>query len=603
VCGEGAVNESDRWGEGQVTAVLRTAPRIVGSYDDGPSPTDPCADSAPGRHPVPINERFVETRPCFASSWIVRAEDLNCPVQSARTVSGVRVSLCAPPDASYGLYAVSPPEYDLNPASLRALSDAMKSILSDVPDGIELRSVETLRPHVLARAKDLLYAHLASRTSDDGAGHDIERESERLAELMCKYTSGYGVLETVLRDPWVQDIYVDSPCWDNPVQVVLRSDTGIPVRQKCRTNLYLGSRDVQAFVARIKFETGLPFSEAHPVLEADMRHLGGRVTLVGPPLSARGVSVAIRKHSTSVWTLTRLIANGTVSPLLASFLWACVIGRRTLLLAGSRGAGKTTLLTSLLLEFPLSQRIVLLEDTPEVPTARLQALGYDIQALRFMGGSAGSALSAQEALRVSLRMGESAIVVGEVRGEEAKVLYESMRAGSAGSSVLGTIHANSAKGVLDRAVEDLGVSERAFSSTDIVVVIGLIRSPDGTRFQRRVVEVVEVRQAKEGLELVPLFAIQPGCNCAKPTSEFSDECRAMTGISEALGVSPSHMLSVIRTRAHADQILAETEIAPGREWDEARVRSNEILSARLFNGDPEAGVKEWKEWVDASSAE
>ncbi len=585
-----------------MTTILRTLPRIVGSSEDGASLPEPCADPAPGRRSLSLDERFVETRPCFASSWIVRAEGLGCPALSSRTVSGVRVRLCAPPDTSYGLYAVSPPEYELNPASLHALSDAMKSILSNVPEGIELRSVETLRPHVLARAKDLLYAHLASRASRDEPGDMIERESEHLAELMCKYTAGYGVLETMLRDPWVQDIYVDSPCWDNPVQVVLRSDTGIPVRQKCRTNLYLGSRDLQAFIARVKFETGLPFSEAHPVLEADMRHLGGRVTLVGPPLSAGGVSVAVRKHSTSVWTLTRLIANGTVSPLLASFLWACVIGRRTLLLAGSRGAGKTTLLTSLLLEFPLSQRIVLLEDTPEVPTARLQALGYDIQALRFTGGSLENALSAQEALRVSLRMGESAIVVGEVRGEEAKVLYESMRAGSAGSSVLGTIHANSAKGVLDRAVEDLGISERAFSSTDIVVVIGLIRSPDGTRFQRRIVEVVEVRQAREGLELVPLFACEPGCNCAKPTAEFSDRCRAMAGISEALGVSPPHMLSIIRTRAHADQILAETEIAPGRDWDEARVRSNEVLSARLFDGDPEAGVKEWKEWVDASSA-
>jgi type II secretory ATPase GspE/PulE/Tfp pilus assembly ATPase PilB-like protein len=300
--------------------------------------------------------------------------------------------------------------------------------------------------------------------------------------------------------------------------------------------------------------------------------------------------------------LTRLIANGTVSPLLASFLWACVIGRRAVLLAGSRGAGKTTLLTSMLLEFPLSQRIVLLEDTPEVPTGRLQALGYDVQALRFLGSSTEGTLSAQEALRVSLRMGESAIVVGEVRGAEAKVLYESMRAGSAGSSVLGTIHANSARGVLDRAVEDLGVSERAFSSTDIVAVIGLIRSPEGARFQRRVLEVAEVRRTAKGLELVPLFASQPGCNCAKPTEAFSPECKTIRGVSEALGVSPSKMLSIIRSRAHADQVLAESESGIAERSDERRVRSNEVLSTRLFGDDPEAGVREWRDWLDATSA-
>lgn len=584
-----------------MTPDSRPLPRVVGSKDSPPTLEHGDARNIL-RPSVPMRDACADTRPCFASSWIVPADDLQGEVMSLRTVEGVTVSLSAPTDASCGLYAISPPEYDLNPARLHALSDAMKSILSDVPNEIELRSVETLRPHIMARAKDLLYAHLASRAGSQDLDMDVGKESERLAELLCKYTAGYGVLETMLKDPWVQDIYVDSPCWENPVQVVLRSDTGLPVRQKCRTNLYIGGRDVQAFASRVKFETGLPFSEAHPVLEADMRHLGGRVTLVGPPLSARGVSIAIRKHSASVWTLTRLIANGTLSPLLASFLWACVVGRRAVLLAGSRGAGKTTLLTSMLLEFPLSQRIVLLEDTPEVPVRRLQALGYDIQALRFIGASDDGALSAQEALRVSLRMGESAIVIGEVRGCEAKVLYESMRAGSAGSSVLGTIHANSARGVLDRAVEDLGVSERAFSSTDIVVVIGLIRSPDGTRFQRKVVEVAEVRQGATGPELIPLFASQPGCNCAKPTPHFSRECKAVAGVSEALGVTPDRLLAIIRTRAHADQVLAESGLGPGGQWDEFRVRSNEVLSTRLFMDDPEAGMKEWRDWMHACSS-
>jgi len=578
--------------------VSRTPPRIVAHDDcDSPSVACPVVNLSKRRSSVTYEPR-AETRPCFASSWIDKTLPAGLDILSTRTIEDAEVTISSPQDASYGLYAISPPEYNLNPARLRALSDAMKLILEEVPDGIELCSVETLRPHIMARARDILYSRLASRISSEDIAPNLDREAEGLAELLCKYTAGYGVLETPLRDPLVQDIYVDSPCWQNPVQVVLRSDTGLGVRQKCRTNLYIGGRDLQAFVARIKLETGLPFSEAHPVLEADMRQLGGRVTILGPPLSAGGVSVAIRKHSADVWTLSRLIANGTVSPLLASFLWACVVGRRTVLLAGSRGAGKTTLLTSMLLEFPLSQRILLLEDTPEVPTARLQTLGYDIQALRFLGGSPEGILSAQEALRVSLRMGESAIVVGEVRGLEARVLYESMRAGSAGSSVLGTIHGNSAKGVLDRAVEDLGVSERAFSSTDIVVVIGLIRSPEGTRFQRRVVEVAEVRQAAKGVELVPLFASEPGCNCAKPTDDFSHECKTIRGISDALGVSPSHMLAIIRTRAHADQLMAGMDAAVGPRADELRITSNEALSARLFGGDPEAGLKEWMEWVD-----
>ncbi len=375
------------------------------------------------------------------------------------------------------------------------------------------------------------------------------------------------------------------------------------VRQKCRTNVFVGRRDLMGFVSRVKFETGLPFSEAHPVLEADIGHLGARVTLVGPPLSDKGVALAIRKHSDGVWPLHLLVSSGCLSPLLSSFLWACVVGRRSALVAGSRGAGKTTLLASMMLEFPLSQRIILLEDTPEIPSRRLQDLGYDIQALRFVEDGRSGSSSAEGNLRVSLRMGESAIVVGEVRGMEARVLYESMRAGSAGSSVLGTIHGNSAKGVLDRAVEDLGVSERAFSSTDIVIVIGVMRSPDGTRFTRQVTEVSEVRMEGKHIELVPLFSLSPGCTCAKPTESFNSECKTLKGIAEAFGISADDIQDIIKARAHADQILAEAVTGhPERTMvpkDDFRVRSNEILGRHLLGpAGAEAGLKEWKAWFD-----
>jgi hypothetical protein len=180
-----------------------------------------------------------------------------------------------------------------------------------------------------------------------------------------------------------------------------------------------------------------------------------------------------------------------------------------------------------------------------------------------------------------------------------------MRAGNAGSSVLGTIHGNSAKGVLDRAVEDLGVTERAFSSTDIVVVIGLVRSPDGSRFSRRVVEVAEVRQTPQGVHLAGLFETGAGCACAKPTAEFSERCKTVSGIAGALGMRSEAIMDIVKTRAHADQLASELSARP--DWtgswgtDEWRVRSNEVLTRSMFNpSGPEAGLREWRSWVDAT---
>ena len=548
----------------------------------------------------------MDTRPCFTSSWIESSNIGPAQALVGYYVSGVEVRISSPEGASHGFYRIDPPEYRLNPIHLQALSEAIDEIVESVPDDFRIGSLSAIRPYVKAKAKDILYSRLAAR-DDSGNADALEKATDNLAEMLCKYTAGYGVIETLLEDSNVQDIYVDSPSSQTPVQIVLRPNISDRVRQKCRTNVFLGARDLIGFISRMKFETGLPFSEAHPVLEADIRRLGARVTLVGPPLSDRGVAIAIRKHSGGVWPMSALVAGDCLSPLLASLLWACVLGRRTVLIAGSRGAGKTTLLGSMMLEFPPSQRIILIEDTPEIPYRRMQELGYDIQALRFSDSPDRHSSSAENSLRVSLRMGESAIVIGEVRGVEARVLYESMRAGSAGSAVLGTIHGNSAKGVLDRAVEDLGISERAFSSTDIIVVVGMIRTPDGSRFQRRVTEVVEVRASGTGVQLVPLFATTPGCSCAKPTEHFVPECKTVSGIAEALGFAAPVIMDVVKARAHAEQIHADSrateQLANRKSSDSFRVLSNERLTRELFREEgPEAGLREWKSWFDGGES-
>jgi flagellar protein FlaI len=543
-----------------------------------------------------------DTRPCFTSTWLERGAPGDGATLATYVVNGVPVRVSSADNRTSARYDLFPPEYDLSPATVKVVAEVISEITSAPPEGLDLGSLSVLRPFIKARAKDMIYSRLASRRSPSRSSR-LPFEVESLAELVSKYTAGYGVLETLF-----EDRAVNAPSSQTPVHVVLRSDVLERVGQKCRTNIFIGRADLQGLVSRIKLETGMPFSEAQPVLEADIPRLGCRVTLVGPPISDEGVSLAFRKHSTEVLTLPSLIAKDSLSPLLASFLWACVLGRRAVLVAGSRGAGKTTLLGALMLEFPLTQRILLIEDTPEIPVRRMRQLGYDIQTLRFGGGQGTHDISAEDTLRVSLRMGESAIVIGEVRGSEARVLYESMRAGSAGSSVLGTIHGNSAKGVLDRAVEDLGVSERAFSSTDIVVVIGLIRTPDGSAFHRKVVEVAEVRHGVDGTSIVDLFSMQPGCSCAKPTEAFSEESKTVQGIAAALGVTSSAVLDIVRRRAHVDQVMASDLLSTSRrvgpQGDAIRVESNEVLVRTLFAPEgPDAAIMAWEEMHGKSAGE
>ncbi|MEE9525327.1 MAG: ATPase, T2SS/T4P/T4SS family, partial [Candidatus Woesearchaeota archaeon] len=104
----------------------------------------------------------------------------------------------------------------------------------------------------------------------------------------------------------------------------------------------------------------------------------------------------------------------------------------------------------------------------------------------------GTEVPAAEGIRTSLRLGDSALIVGEVRSKEALALYEAMRVGAMANVVAGTIHGESPYGVFDRVVNDLDVPRTSFKATDVIIVANPIRSPDGLQRWRRVTQITEV---------------------------------------------------------------------------------------------------------------
>jgi type IV secretory pathway ATPase VirB11/archaellum biosynthesis ATPase len=188
--------------------------------------------------------------------------------------------------------------------------------------------------------------------------------------------------------------------------------------------------------------------------------------------------------------------------MVAGFLSVAVKRGAAVLLAGARGAGKTTLLGALLWELPESVRTVAIEDTPELPVEELQSEGRDVQPLRVETGD-GASIEPTAALRTALRLGDGALVVGEVRGEEARVLYEAMRVGAADGAVLGTIHGGGGESVRERVVTDLGVPETAFADTDLVVTLEAL--DDGNGRARRLRDIEAVRRCSDGVSFESLL--------------------------------------------------------------------------------------------------
>jgi len=504
--------------------------------------------------------RHKQIRPGFAYSWVSPVPPANGEKVVDYRVEDASVTLFHLNDEVEGYYHIAPFEYGIPNEQVELLDLAKEELLKKGPP--QFAKMVHARNYVQRKGMEILSRLCHEKGVSFGEGRSAETAAiERLTTVLTRYTTGFGISELFLMDPFIQDIYVDAPAHRNPVYVTLNHPDG-RAKEKYVTNVRLGGEDVEALLSRFRYESGRPFSEARPHLEHDLELYNTRVTVIGKPLSPGGLAIALRRHSTEPWTLPRLVKAGSLTPLAAGLISFFIDGKTTILIAGGRGAGKTSLLGAIMLEFPRSQRILTIEDTMELPTREMQALGYKLQPMMVRSSLGGDGeMSADEALRVSLRLGESAIVLGEVRGQEVRTLYEAMRTGAAGSSVLGTIHGNSAKAVFDRVVHDLGIPPKSFAATDIVIVAGLRRPFGGQRQVRRVVEISEFDP--EEMVFRPLMQYDEKEDGVVTSDHFRDS-RKIAEIAEGWGLSVDEALENIALRGAMRKRMMDFEKDTGR---------------------------------------
>jgi len=348
--------------------------------------------------------------------------------------------------------------------------------LSPVEAGLDAAACTTL-----AAARERLAESDADPTDAVRTVAGSGQDTTSLAAVLRKHTVGYGALADFFADERVTDVFATAPVGEHPLRVRLRGET-------MRTNVTLPAEGAEALASRLRGASGRAFSRADPTLDATIEDVpgAGRIRAAGvtDPVSD-GAGFAFRAHGREAFTLPRLVANDTLTAEAAGLLSLAVEHSAAGLVAGPRGAGKTTLLGALLWELPAATRLVAIEDTPELPLETMREHGRDAQGLRTELNGGG--LSPAEAVHTALRLGDGALVVGEIRGEEAPALYEAMRVGARGDTVLGTVHGADGEAVRERVVADLGVEPAAFGATDFVVSLAPAAGDHGVA---RVEEVV-----------------------------------------------------------------------------------------------------------------
>ncbi len=402
-------------------------------------------------------------------------------------VMGSTVQIFEHPDKIEKLYFINPPEYLLPPEKYFVLSKTREVVAGYKPGRTSLSTIAKSRKYF-----ERIYESTIKDVAKEFRVSLSKEEIVDLAEIVARYTVGYGMLEVLLSDKRMTDVYLDSPIGQKPIYVV-HSDFG-----QCQTNIIYTQDEAEALVSKMRAMSGRPFDESHPVLDFNLPDLDTRVAVIGPPLATDGIAFAFRLHKITPWTLPQFIDVKYLNPLSAGLLSFFIDMQATSLITGSRGSGKTSLLASLIQEILQNSRIIVQEDTLEIPVDYLKKIGFNIQRLKTRSAISVSKteteVAPEEALRTSLRLGDSALVLGEVRSKEAKVLYEAMRVGAAGNIVMGTIHGDSAYSVWDRVVNDLGVPNTSFKATDVVVVARPIRFAGSLKKHKRVVQITEVKK-------------------------------------------------------------------------------------------------------------
>ena len=227
----------------------------------------------------------------------------------------------------------------------------------------------------------------------------------------------------------------------------------------------------------------------NPLLNAQLPD-GSRLAAVLPPVVRPFPAVTIRKFSTVRFTMPDLIATGAFTEAIAAQLRAYIEDGKTMLISGGTGSGKTTLLNALADYIPEHERIVVIEDTKELRIGKPNLLGSECQT-----ESHAATVNFNDLLKAALRWRPDRIILGEVRGDEARTLLDSFNTGHAGS--MATIHASTAVKALRRFGELAMRSHQQSNRDDIAaeiaesvqVVVQVSRFAEG----RRVSEIIAVR--------------------------------------------------------------------------------------------------------------
>ncbi len=300
----------------------------------------------------------------------------------------------------------------------RLLKTVKERAISEIQiDPESIPDFETRRKVFLKAVRDMI---------KDINPHLSEGRIEFLSEYIVQNMIGYGRLDPLVRDDNLEEIMVIGT--NKPVYVWHRRFN------MCKTNIiFENEKEILNIIERIAREVGRRIDQQSPLLDARLPD-GSRVNATIPPISLEGPTITIRKFKRDPLTIIDLIKYGTLNTDIAALLWIFVDGLgvkpANILVAGGTGSGKTTMLNSLAMFIPPSERVISIEDTAELQLPIEHWVRLETRPPNLEGKGE---VTMDDLVKNTLRMRPDRIIVGEVRGPEARTMFTAMNTGHDGA--------------------------------------------------------------------------------------------------------------------------------------------------------------------------
>jgi flagellar protein FlaI len=363
---------------------------------------------------------------------------------------------------------------------------------------------------------------------------------------------GFGQIDPMMRDPNIEDISCDGVT--KPVYIWHRNFESL------ETNIEFGTDDeLDNMVVKLVHMAGKHVSSAFPIVDASLPGKHRLAVCYRREVTPFGTAFTIRKFREDPYSMIDLINIGTFSEEMAAYFWMCLENRASIMILGGTASGKTTALNALACLIKPGSKIITIEETAELNLPHDNWVSLIARQSYGLGGSSVGEVALFDLVKTSMRHRPDVLIVGEIRGQEAYVLFQALATGHGG---MATMHAENVDSAIKRLTQKpMEISPAYIPLMNIIMSIQRVRLVKGTerKVYRRVMNVSEIADFED---YRGVFKWQPAED--EQLSTF-DKSVLLSSISERLGTNKKDLLAEIDRRREVLHWMRERNIRSYRD--------------------------------------